>query len=152
VPRNNVVDDVCETDNTFTVSNKSTLSDDTCITFDIVPTSTDIASDLYVKLEHLTMTQQIDVHALLHLFADIFGNTPGKTEICQHKIVLKPGTQPIKCAPYRVNPTKFEVIKTEINDMLKLGVIEPSDSPWASPVVLVPKLMILCVSVVITGN
>ena len=30
-------------------------------------------------------------------------------------------------------------MRKEIHEMTQLGVIEPSDSPWASPVVLVPK-------------
>lgn len=32
-----------------------------------------------------------------------------------------------------------EVIEQEVQQMLKLGVIEESSSPWRSPLVLVPK-------------
>lgn len=47
--------------------------------------------------------------------------------------------QPIKSRPYRQALTKRKVIEDEIDNMLKIGVIRPSTSPWASPITLVPK-------------
>ena len=46
---------------------------------------------------------------------------------------------PVYQRPYRAALTKRQVIETEIDQMLTDGVIEPSSSPWASPVTLVPK-------------
>ncbi|UYV77662.1 K02A2.6-like [Cordylochernes scorpioides] len=46
---------------------------------------------------------------------------------------------PIKQRPYRVSPKERSIIQTEVDKMLKQGIIEPSDSPWSSPVVLVKK-------------
>jgi Reverse transcriptase (RNA-dependent DNA polymerase) len=42
-------------------------------------------------------------------------------------------------APYWVNPQKAELIKNELDMMLDMGIIEESNNPWASPVVLIPK-------------
>ena len=53
--------------------------------------------------------------------------------------MLKPGTQPIKQRFYPVSPFKQKIIDDEVDEMLKLGVIEPSKSPWSSPVCLVRK-------------
>jgi hypothetical protein len=64
---------------------------------------------------------------------------PGKTSLCTHKIEIKPGTRPIRMSPYRANPEKAELIRKELDLMTKMGVIEDSNSPWASPVVLIPK-------------
>ena len=36
--------------------------------------------------------------------------------------------------------------------MLRAGVIEPATAEWASPVVFVPKRMVLCGSVSATGS
>ena len=41
--------------------------------------------------------------------------------------------------PRRVSPQQREVIREHITKMLKEGVIQESNSPWSSPVVLVRK-------------
>jgi transposase InsO family protein len=46
---------------------------------------------------------------------------------------------PVRCQAYRVGPKERELIEAEIQKMLDAGVIRPSMSPWASPVVLVEK-------------
>ncbi|XP_044155688.1 uncharacterized protein LOC122942250, partial [Bufo gargarizans] len=45
----------------------------------------------------------------------------------------------VRQPPYRIPEAVREGMRKEIDEMLRLGVIEPSESPWASPVVLVPK-------------
>ncbi|UYV67511.1 hypothetical protein LAZ67_5001024 [Cordylochernes scorpioides] len=46
---------------------------------------------------------------------------------------------PIRQRPYRVSPYERGIIQTEVDKMLKSGIVKPSDSPWSSPVVLVKK-------------
>lgn len=46
---------------------------------------------------------------------------------------------PIKQRPYRLPIHKREEVDRQVRDMLSQGIIEPSDSPWASPLVLVEK-------------
>ncbi|UYV65614.1 hypothetical protein LAZ67_3004865, partial [Cordylochernes scorpioides] len=46
---------------------------------------------------------------------------------------------PTKQRPYRVAPRERQIIQDEVNKMEKLGIIQPSESPWASPVVLIRK-------------
>ena len=41
--------------------------------------------------------------------------------------------------PYRKSLSELSAIKTELDCMLKLKIIEPSDSPWGSPCILVKK-------------
>ena len=52
---------------------------------------------------------------------------------------MKPGSKPVRLNPYRMGPRTRELIKPQVDRMLKLEVIEPSQSEWASPVVLIPK-------------
>lgn len=83
--------------------------------------------------------KRTELQTVLSEFSDSFSDEPGKTTLTKHGIHLQPGTTPIKLSPYRVSSAKADVIKKELDDMLKLGVIEPSTSPWSAPVVLIPK-------------
>ncbi|KAI8436675.1 hypothetical protein MSG28_010163 [Choristoneura fumiferana] len=47
--------------------------------------------------------------------------------------------KPISVPPYRLSPVKTEILKKEIGNMLAENIIEPCSSPWAAPVVMVPK-------------
>ncbi len=46
---------------------------------------------------------------------------------------------PIATRPYRIPEAQKEVMRDCVEEMLKHNVIEPSNSPWCSPVLLVPK-------------
>jgi len=46
---------------------------------------------------------------------------------------------PVRQKPYRIPYSQREKVKEEMNGMLKAGIIQPSVSPWVSPIVLVPK-------------
>ncbi|CAM5117988.1 unnamed protein product [Natator depressus] len=46
---------------------------------------------------------------------------------------------PIRCPPSRVTGKTAQNPEQEVKDMLALEVIQPFNSPWASPVGLVPK-------------
>ncbi|KAM9308293.1 uncharacterized protein PAF06_012480 [Gastrophryne carolinensis] len=67
-----------------------------------------------------------------------FVTTPGHTNLVQH-VIDTGDVKPIRQKPYRVPEKLKPVIDIEIQNMLKLGVIEPSSSPWCSPIVIVPK-------------
>ena len=62
----------------------------------------------------------------------------GCTDVLTH--VIDTGDHaPIKQQPYRTPVVRREKMAKMIADMQKQGVVQPSSSPWASPVVLVPK-------------
>ncbi|GBN03791.1 Retrovirus-related Pol polyprotein from transposon 17.6 [Araneus ventricosus] len=46
---------------------------------------------------------------------------------------------PVASTPYRLSPKKKELLRTEIDKLLANDVIEECESPFAAPVVLVPK-------------
>ena len=54
-----------------------------------------------------------------------------------HHIVTK--GPPVFSRPRRLAPDRVEAAKEEFDQLLKLGVIRPSNSSWASPLHLVPK-------------
>ena len=53
--------------------------------------------------------------------------------------MLKPGTQPICQRPYRYPYYQKSEIEAIVRDLLKSGSIRCSQSPFASPVLLVRK-------------
>ena len=55
-----------------------------------------------------------------------------------HHIVTSPGP-PTAQRPRRLAPDKLRAAKKEIDVMIQLGMARPSQSPWASPLHLVPK-------------
>ena len=72
---------------------------------------------------------------------DIFAkdkNDLGRTNITKHDIDTG-DTKPFKQRAYSTGPKEKQVIKEEIEKMLKKGVIKKSKSPWSSPVVLIKK-------------
>lgn len=56
-----------------------------------------------------------------------------------HKIELDPGARAVKQRPYRLSPLKEIFARENIRVLLANGLIRPSHSAWASPIVVVPK-------------
>ena len=77
--------------------------------------------------------------ALLDEFKAMWDGHLGLIQAVTHNITLEPSSRPFHSAPYRAGPKMREHEKAEIDNMLKAGVIEPSSSEWASPIVFVPK-------------
>lgn len=82
------------------------------------------------------------IDQLLTQFADIFREPtelPPSRPGFDHKIPLKDGTNPFSIQPYRYSILQKDIIDKLVEDMLKQGLIQHSNSPFASSVVLVRK-------------
>lgn len=64
--------------------------------------------------------------------------TPGRTTVLQH-VIYSHHSVPIKQRPYRLSPNKQRIVMEQLSDMVNKGIVEPSNSGWSSPVVLIPK-------------
>ena len=73
-----------------------------------------------------------------HVFPAPGEPVTGRTTSVQHKIITT-DARPVRCGPRRLAPAGLWKEQTCVKEMLYAGQIEPSDSPWASPVVLVTK-------------
>ena len=85
--------------------------------------------------------QQKLVYDLLCDYVHLFSKGAedlGRTDIVKHQIDTGTAT-PIRQPPRRLPLVAREDAAQAVDDMLKQGVIEPSTSPWASPIVLVKK-------------
>ena len=100
--------------------------------------NSDVLANLGEKLSHLSETEQTEMINLIYSCKDIFPDAPSRTNVATHDVDVG-NTKPIKQHPYRVNPLKMEHLKKEIKYMLDNDIIEPSNSEWSSPCILVPK-------------
>ena len=62
----------------------------------------------------------------------------GRTNLVKHHIKLTDPV-PFKEAYRRIPPQMYDEVKTHLQEMLDLGAIRPSNTPWASAIVLVRK-------------
>ena len=74
----------------------------------------------------------------LDVFQEDFPGLPPHREI-EFVIELAPGTEPVSRAPYRMAPTELKELKVQLQELLDLGFIRPSFSPWGAPVLFVKK-------------
>ena len=98
---------------------------------------TETAADVVIN-EALNEGQTNEVKCLLTKFTDVMSDVPGRTNVieCDIKVTTD---EPIKTKPYPLPFATRETVQAEIQKMIQLGVVEPSNSPYSSPVVLVPK-------------
>jgi hypothetical protein len=54
-------------------------------------------------------------------------------------IDLKPGTEPIARTPYRMSTPELQELKMQLKELLDLGLIHPSVSPWGAPFIFIRK-------------
>lgn len=86
----------------------------------------------------LTNDQEETLDAIVRKIPASSAAVLGKTSLLKHHIVTG-DARPIKQRHYPISPAVQSVMFEELDRMLQLGVIEPSQSPWNSPVSLVRK-------------
>ena len=89
----------------------------------------------------LDSQQNRQLHSLLCDFASLFSSGAkdlGHTDLVQHRIHTGDAI-PIRQLALRLPPAKMNEVMKAIDDMHQEGIIEPSSSPWASPIILVRK-------------
>ena len=88
--------------------------------------------------ERLDRNQQIQLRRLLQEFKDALSSRTGRTTLMEHNIDTGEA-RPIRLQPYRLPQAYTEMVRKELQDMEENGVIEPSSSDWAAPIILVKK-------------
>ena len=86
----------------------------------------------------LTKSQYESTFSLLQVFDSVLSDLPGKTDIIQHEIRLV-DNKPINVKQY---PLPFNVeseIIEQVQEMLDLGIVQHSSSPYSFPIVMVKK-------------
>ena len=100
--------------------------------------NSDILNNLDQKLHHLEPSQQEQFKRLIHEYEHLFPDIPSQTDMIYHDVIIETD-QPVKQHPYRMNPVKQQHLKDEVKYLLDNDFIEPSQSSYSSPCILVPK-------------
>ena len=90
---------------------------------------------------HITSTQKHMARVMLQEERETFAESKddiGTTDVLSHGMRMV-SSETSKLGPRRLPLSQYEVVKEELARMTRLGVIEPSSSSWASPIVLVKK-------------
>ena len=93
--------------------------------------------DVLVNPE-LSHIEKEHINELLRTYDDVLSDVPGRTDVIKHKIKLTSDV-PIKQKPYPIPFKSKDIVEDEIKSLLEQGIIEPSNSPYSSPIVLVKK-------------
>jgi hypothetical protein len=88
--------------------------------------------------DHLSQQQKQEILELITEFTAVFSNEPGRTTLVQHHIETG-NAVPHRQPPYRLPMAYREQVRRELDEMLDRGLIVPSVSEWASPIVIVRK-------------
>ena len=101
----------------------------------------ELFKQLNLDLPHLEEAEKQQLQSLLMTYFDTFAldsNELGTTDVVTHSIDTgdhRPVRQQPQCIPFALRATVDQLSR----DMLEQKVIEPSSSPWASPIILVQK-------------
>lgn len=63
-------------------------------------------------------------------------NLPASYKVEYHLETTGP---PVACSPRRLDPVKLKIVKAEFEYIQWVGIIPPTNNPWASPLQMLTK-------------
>ncbi|CAF1321713.1 unnamed protein product [Adineta steineri] len=107
-----------------------------CCNKDLTSTTNTINS----LVEHIDdPVKKMKVYIMLHRYSSLFDDLCLQGITCKPQSAINTGSHsPVTEHPRRVSHLNRQVINKEVQKMLNNRIIEPSNSPWAAPVVIVP--------------
>ena len=94
-----------------------------------------------MRMDGLDSIESPQISAVVQQYSEVFEVPkelpPQRSH--DHRIPLIEGAPPVNIRPYRHPPTQKDAIESMVAELLEAGVIRPSHSPFASPIVMVKK-------------
>ena len=104
-----------------------------------IDTKAKVANEIVNAIDpSLPEREKAKLQSILLGFSDVFSEDLGHVDVVQHRIDTG-GNTPIKQRPRRLPYAYRDEARKQISDMLAQNIIQPSSSPWSSPIVLVRK-------------
>jgi hypothetical protein len=95
-----------------------------------------------LSLDHLNKEERQQIEKTCTDYHDIF-HLPGEvltsTIAVKHEIRLEPGAQPVNVKQYRLPEAQKQEARRQVEELRRGGIIEESNSPWNSPLLVVKK-------------
>lgn len=82
--------------------------------------------------------QKKELTAVLEVFSSTLKGKLEQTNAAEHRIELS-SSKPIRLPPYRIPHAYRDAVNQELQEMEESGIIEPSNSEWAAPIVVAKK-------------
>ncbi|KAJ9522359.1 hypothetical protein QJQ45_008168 [Haematococcus lacustris] len=97
--------------------------------------------DLALPIDAVSHAQRQHLQELLDEYSDVFQPITGlpPERAVGHSIPLQPDGKPPARPSYRMSKPEQDELRKQITDLLAKGLIEPSSSPYAAPVLFVQK-------------
>jgi len=97
-----------------------------------------------LRTDHLNDEERVSLVRICEEYHDIFhlsGDTLTCTSAAEHAIPTPTIDQSraINTKSYRIPEIHKEVVKRQIEQMLRDDIIQPNTSPWNSPILVIPK-------------
>ncbi|HYN44606.1 MAG TPA: RNase H-like domain-containing protein, partial [Candidatus Limnocylindrales bacterium] len=93
--------------------------------------------------QELKPDQRAELTKMLESFRQLFARnprSPGVLATTKCRVPLKdPNMVPLRFPPYRLAPKMLEELRRQLAELLENKIIRESRSPWAFPIVMVPK-------------
>ena len=79
--------------------------------------------------------------SLIYKYRNVFSQdeSVGHTNLVQCEVRLKEGTKPVRQKDRPMNPKLEESLKIQVDKWIQQKIVEPSQSPWSSPLVPIRK-------------
>lgn len=86
----------------------------------------------------LASDQLESINTVLNEFQDVLTDLPGRTDLIQYEVHLTT-KEPIRNRPYQIPYAVRSAVRPEIQNIIDMDIIEPSESPYASSIVVAKK-------------
>lgn len=100
-----------------------------------------LSKPLEIRDNHMNFEEKASINKILEDYKDVFGelDPTNITSAGYHEINTIPGAKPTNVKLYRYPKVHEEEVNKQLKELLEKDVIEESNSPWTSPIWVVPK-------------